>query len=33
MLASILESPSAREMNITIVRAFNALREFAIKIL
>jgi len=31
MLPSILKSPLAREMNITIVRAFIALRKFAIQ--
>ncbi|MGN6532386.1 MAG: ORF6N domain-containing protein, partial [Ginsengibacter sp.] len=31
MLASILKSPIARKMNIAIVRAFIALRKFAIE--
>ena len=31
MLASILKSPIARQMNIAIVRAFIALRKFAIQ--
>lgn len=31
MLASILKSPKARQMNIAIVRAFIALRKFAIE--
>lgn len=30
MLASVLRSPKARKMNITIVRAFIALKEFAL---
>ena len=30
MLASILKSPKARQMNIAIVRAFIALRQFAL---
>jgi hypothetical protein len=30
MLASVLKSPKARKMNITIVRAFVALKEFAL---
>ncbi len=31
MLASVLKSPIARKMNIAIVRAFIALRKFAIQ--
>ena len=31
MLASILKSPKARKMNIAIVRAFVALRKFALR--
>jgi hypothetical protein len=31
MLASVLKSPKARIMNIAIVRAFIALREFAVQ--
>ena len=31
MLASVLKSPIARQMNIAIVRAFIALRKFAIQ--
>jgi hypothetical protein len=31
MLASVLKSATARKMNITIVRAFIALRKFAIQ--
>lgn len=30
MLASVLKSPKARQMNIAIVRAFIALRQFAL---
>ena len=31
MLASVLKSPKARQMNIAIVRAFIALRKFALQ--